>query len=61
MAINDITGDALISRVPSQKYKDNYDLVFRNKNKQITDVTHADEGEKTEDKPDCDGSQHATS
>ena len=26
---NDITGDALISRVPSQQYKDNYDAIFR--------------------------------
>ena len=48
MAINDITGDALISRVPSQKYKDNYDLVFRNKNKQITDVPLADDGNKND-------------
>lgn len=59
MAINDITGDALISRVPSQKYKDNFDLIFRNKNKQATDVPLSDDGDKSEEKPDCDGSQHA--
>ena len=29
---NDITGDALISRLPSQAYKDNYDLIFRKGN-----------------------------
>ena len=28
---NDVTGDMLISRVPSEAYKDNYDLVFRRK------------------------------
>lgn len=32
MAINDITGDALISRAPSEAYKNNYDLIFRKKN-----------------------------
>ena len=26
---NDITGDALISRLPSEAYKNNYDLIFR--------------------------------
>lgn len=26
---NEITGDALVSRVPSQQYKDNYDAIFR--------------------------------
>lgn len=29
---NDITGDALVSRMPSQAYKDNYDLIFRKGN-----------------------------
>ena len=29
---NDITGDALISRVPSEQYKNNYDLIFRKGN-----------------------------
>ena len=29
---NDITGDALVSRMPSQAYKDNYDRIFRKGN-----------------------------
>ena len=29
---NDVTGDMLISRVPSKAYKDNYDLIFRKGN-----------------------------
>lgn len=29
---NDITGDALISRLPSEAYKNNYDLIFRKGN-----------------------------
>ena len=28
---NDITGDMLISRLPSEAYLDNYDLIFRRK------------------------------
>jgi hypothetical protein len=28
---NDITGDMLISRLPSEAYKNNYDLIFRRK------------------------------
>ena len=28
---NDVTGDMLISRVPSEAYKNNYDLIFRRK------------------------------
>ena len=31
-AKNDITGDSLVSRMPSQAYKDNYDLIFRKGN-----------------------------
>ena len=34
MAINDITGDALISRAPSEAYKNNYDLIFGKKKSQ---------------------------
>ena len=40
MAINDITGDALVSRAPSEAYKNNYDLIFGKKK----DV--ADKGQK---------------
>ena len=29
---NDVTGDMLISRVPSEAYKNNYDLIFRKGN-----------------------------
>ena len=29
---NDVTGDMLISRLPSQAYKDNYDRIFRKGN-----------------------------
>lgn len=31
---NDITGDKLISKVSTQKYRDNYDKIFR-KNKEV--------------------------
>ena len=30
-AKNDVTGDMLISRLPSEAYKNNYDLIFRRK------------------------------
>ena len=30
---NDVTGDMLISRVPSDAYKNNYDLIFGKKDK----------------------------
>jgi len=29
---NDVTGDMLISRVPSEAYKNNYDAIFRKGN-----------------------------
>lgn len=29
---NDVTGDMLISRLPSEAYKTNYDLIFRKGN-----------------------------
>lgn len=31
MSINDITGDALKTRVTTDKYRDNFDLIFRKK------------------------------
>lgn len=31
MAINDITGDNLISKVNSDAYRDNFDAIFRRK------------------------------
>jgi len=34
MARNDITGDSLISRVPSKEYLYNYDLIFGKKDKE---------------------------
>lgn len=56
MAINEITGDALVSRVPSDAYKCNYDRIFGKKDKQKEteklDVVAAEKG--------CDGNQHAS-
>ena len=57
MAINEITGDALISRVPSDAYKNNHDLIFGKKDKK----QKPEEDKPVEVEQDCDGSQHATS
>ena len=56
MAINDITGDALVSRVPSEAYKNNYDRIFGNKDRK----KEAEKPDAVEAEKDCDGSQHAT-
>ena len=42
---NDITGDALISRLPSEAYKNNYDLIFR---KEKPQKEKEDEQQKTD-------------
>lgn len=44
-AKNDVTGDSLISRSPSQAYRDNYDLVFPKEKPQK-------EKENEQEKPD---------
>lgn len=36
-ARNDITGDALISRVNSDSFRDNFDRIFRSKKKGVED------------------------
>jgi hypothetical protein len=43
---NDITGDALITKVANENYRNNYDLIFGKKNKKSADVTLTDEGNK---------------
>jgi len=35
---NDITGDSIISRVPSKAYTDNFDAIFGKKDKNDTEV-----------------------
>lgn len=35
MSKNDITGDRLVSKVNSKEYEDNYDRIFRQKEKKI--------------------------
>lgn len=42
MSINDITGDALKTRVTTDKYRDNFDAIFRKKPVQST-PTESDE------------------
>lgn len=56
MAINDITGDALVSRVPSEAYKNNYDRIFGKKDRK----KEAEKPDVVEAEKDCDGSQHAS-
>lgn len=34
---NDVTGDSLISKVNTQAYEDNYDLIFRKRKVEIED------------------------
>lgn len=41
MSINDITGDALKTRVTSDAYRDNYDKIFGRK--RVKSVTESDE------------------
>ena len=53
---NDITGDSLISRVPSNAYKNNYDRIFGKKDWQ----QEAEKPDDLEVEKDCDGSQHAS-
>ena len=43
---NDITGDAIQTKNTSQSYRDNYDLIFGNKNKKKDE-----KDEKTTDDP----------
>ena len=45
MAINDITGDNLISRAPSDQYRENYDKIFGRKKVQSEPVTESDDKE----------------
>lgn len=47
---NDVTGDMLISRLPSEAYKNNYDLVFPKEKPQKekeNEQKKSDESEKT--------------
>ena len=37
-AINDITGDSIASKVPSQKYLDNFDAIFKKNKQQETQI-----------------------
>lgn len=53
---NDITGDSLTSRVPSDAYKNNYDRIFGKKDRQ----QEAEKPDDLETEKDCDGSQHAS-
>ena len=48
---NDITGDALVSRMPSQAYKDNYDRIFRkgNPDKEKQDETQQQPEEQSQE------------
>lgn len=52
---NDITGDALVSKRNNDNYRDNFDRIFRKKNKDLTDGTLTDEGTKTEQPENEDG------
>ena len=45
---NDITGDALVSKLNNDNFRDNFDRIFRKKDKDLTDATLTDEGTKTE-------------
>lgn len=47
---NDITGDAIQTRTITDTYRYNYDKIFGKKNKDLTDDTLTDEGNKKEDK-----------
>ena len=50
VAKNDITGDSIQTRGTSQKYLDNYDLIFRkkSKNSDIDNVKETEHAEETE-------------
>ena len=39
MSKNDITGDTIQSKLSTQKYRDNWDLIFRKKNEQTETVS----------------------
>lgn len=41
---NDITGDALISRVNSESFRDNFDKIFRSKKKETDHEQTTDTG-----------------
>lgn len=45
MSINDITGDSIISKIPTDKYRDNYDMIFRKKSEDeiLIDLVQNDE------------------
>lgn len=55
---NDITGDALITKVANENYRNNYDLIFGKKNKNLSDDTLTNEGIKSEELPDTELVSH---
>lgn len=55
---NDITGDALITKVANENYRNNYDLIFGKKNKKLSDDTLTNEGIKSEELPDTELVSH---
>jgi hypothetical protein len=50
---NDITGDALITKASNDNYRNNYDLIFGKKKKDVEDVTLTDEGKTEEPQADA--------
>ena len=48
---NDITGDSLVSRGPTDSYRDNYDRIFGKKNKVV---------EEEEEDKSCDEEEDGT-
>lgn len=51
MSINDITGDALKTRVTTDKYRDNFDLIFRKKPAQPEQIEQNDKPEPEDNQP----------
>lgn len=45
---NDITGDSIKTKVVSDSYRDNYDLIFGKKKKSTLDMQMEDEAERLE-------------
>jgi len=40
MSKNDITGDSIITKISSQEYRDNFDMIFRKVHETVLESTH---------------------
>lgn len=45
---NDITGDSIITKISSQEYRNNFDMIFRKSKEVLLESTDQQKGEQNE-------------